>query len=73
MWISRKDFEDFKRSSQELIATLDELKKKSFLIDVQRQGRVNRFTFCRGEEVITIETMGLIGDNLPEWKEKLLR
>ena len=45
----------------------------SYLTDIQRVGRKNLFLFKRGEEIYQIETMGLISDNLLEWKNNLLR
>lgn len=74
MFISRKDYEDFKATAAALQAELEKLRDRPFLIGIERVGRVNKFTFSRGEgEPYVVETMGLLSDNLPEWKEKLLR
>lgn len=71
--ISKKHLGELINSSTVLLEELEKLKKRPFLISVERVGRVNKFTFVRGSELYVIETMGLIGDNIPEWKEKLLR
>lgn len=47
-------------------------KPPAVLIDIQRAGRVNVFTFQRGNEIYSIETYGTMEDNLAEWKMKLL-
>lgn len=73
MWISRKMFNQLKAETEELLATAEDLKKRAVLIGIERSGRTNKFTFVRGAEVHQIETMGLISDDLPKWKEKLLR
>jgi len=43
----------------------------AYLVSVERNGRLNKFTFKRGGEVFQIETMGLMSDDINEWKEKL--
>jgi hypothetical protein len=48
------------------------LQQHAYLISIERTGRVNQFTFMRGDQVHQIETMGLISDDLPGWKRKLL-
>lgn len=60
-------------SNEKLIKTCEDFTKFAFLISVEREGRTNKFMFKRGEELYVVETMGLIGDNLKEWKEKLIR
>lgn len=40
------------------------------LISIDRNLRFNYFTFARGNETFTIETMGLLSDNLDEWYTK---
>lgn len=52
---------------------LENIKDHSYLVSIERDGRVNKFIFMRGEKMYVIETMGLISDNIPEWKEELLR
>ena len=38
------------------------------LLAIHRNGRVNVFTFARGDQIFTIETMGLLSDNVDEWR-----
>ena len=73
MWISRKQFDAMRAAADALNAAQEELRKRAYLIGIERNGRENTFTFMRGEEVHQIATMGLISDDLPGWKEKLLR
>lgn len=73
MWISRKKFNAMKETTASLLAAVEDMKKFSYLIGLERVGRVNKFKFARGDKMFEIETMGLIGDNLPQWKEDLLR
>ena len=39
------------------------------LLSIHRNGRLNVFTFARGDETFTIETMGLLSDNIDEWRK----
>jgi len=73
MWISKKKYEAMQSTAADLLNSLEALKQQAVLIGIERNGRVNTFTFVRNGEPYQIETMGLISDNLPEWKEKLLR
>lgn len=73
MWISRKKFNFIKEQLAENMKALEQAQNYAYLVGIERVGRVNKFVFMRGEEMIEIETMGLISDNLPEWKERLLR
>lgn len=72
-FVSRKQLEEFRAVATALKAELDAIKDRPFLIDIQRQGRVTNFTFSRNNEVYKIETMSMLSDNLPEWRDKLLR
>lgn len=51
---------------------LEKLQAQPVLIGIERVGRVNKFTFAIGEETYVVETMGMLNDNVPEWKERLL-
>ena len=73
MWITKKKYNEMRESAQALLDSLEQLKKQAVLIGIERTGRTNSFTFVRNGEVHRIETMGLISDDLPGWKEKLLR
>jgi hypothetical protein len=39
------------------------------LLSIHRNGRLNVFTFARGDQVFTVETMGLLSDNPDEWRK----
>ena len=73
MWITEKKYKEMQESAAAMLESLQELKKQSILVGIERNGRVNEFTFVRNGKMIKIETMGLISDDLPGWKEKLLR
>ena len=69
-------FGNKKRIEEQLkrcVAAIEQAEKRAYLVDVNRSGRVNKFLFARNGELIEIETMGLISDDLPGWKERLLR
>jgi hypothetical protein len=38
------------------------------LLSIHRNGRLNVFTFARGDQIFTVETMGLLSDNPDEWR-----
>lgn len=42
--------------------------KSCRLISIQRNGRVNVFTFARNDQIFTIETVGLLSDEPREWR-----
>lgn len=48
------------------------IQERAALIAIVRDGRINRFTFVRGETITQIETMGMLGDDFNEWKHRLL-
>lgn len=73
MWVDRKKFEEMQAAAHALLQSLEEMKQRPFLISVERADRENVFTFSRNGEVYQIRTYSTISDNLPEWKEKLLR
>lgn len=65
--------------NEELQAKLDasikaneQLSKRAFLMDIQRDGKLNKFMFVRDKQFHMVETMGLLSDNVNEWKEQLL-
>lgn len=76
MIIGRKDKERIEELEAALAIALarnEQLERRSYIVHIDRQQRMNRFTFmCADGERYTIETMGLISDNIPEWKRKLL-
>lgn len=58
---------------EQMNETVKELSNKAFLVSIERKGRENIFTFLRNGKLFEIRTMGLISDNIPQWKERLLR
>lgn len=40
------------------------------LLAIHRNGRLNVFTFARNDDVFSIETMGLLSDNVEEWRKQ---
>lgn len=72
-FVSKKTIEEWKTAAAELQKSLEAIQDAAILTSIERSGRENTFTFIRNGEQYQIVTMGLIGDNLPEWKEKLLR
>lgn len=45
---------------------------RAYLVSMERAGRVNKFTFVRNGQQYTIETMGLLSDDIREWQAALL-
>lgn len=72
-FISRQQLEAFKATAESLQRELEKAKDHAYLVGVERVGRENVFTFARGTEMIEVRTMGLLSDDLPSWKAKLLR
>jgi len=72
-WVTKKQLEQLKESAEIIQTQLLELKDRAYLIKIERKGRENIFIFSRNNKLYQIKTMGMISDNLPEWKEKLLR
>lgn len=55
-----------------LEAAGQELAKHAILVGIERNGRSNIFKFMKGEEVFQIETMGLLSDDVAQWRKDLL-
>lgn len=75
-FISKKRLEQLERleqSSRELIELTEKNNKRAFLIGIERSGRKLLLTFVRQGEPYQIEAMSMLSDNIPEWKDKLLR
>lgn len=47
------------------------LEMRNTLINIERDGRYNRFTFVINGQIKIIETMGLLSDDLSDWKRSL--
>jgi hypothetical protein len=48
------------------------LNERAVLINMERKGRVNRFTFVRNNVMTVIETFGTWDDDFDGWKTALL-
>lgn len=65
----------FKDATDKMNAMVEQskhLQTRAFLVDIQREGRINKFIFMRNGEMFTIETMGMWGDDVPGWKKGLI-
>lgn len=74
----------FKRKYNELLAgftqanallepaqrTANEFLTACRLIAIDRNGRWIVFTFARGDKIFTFETMGLMSDNIQDWRKE---
>lgn len=69
---AKAQIEQLEAALERAIAANEALSKRAFIIGIDRQQRMNKFTFMRNGEVYQIETMGLISDDLPGWKKALL-
>lgn len=72
MFIRRKTFQDLKEQLNTLLSTLKKAEDRAVLVSIERRSKVNIFTFSRNGKVFQIETMGLLGDNVEQWKRDLL-
>lgn len=73
MWISRSEYNKLKESVESNLRALEKAADAAVLIQIERNGRLNKFVFARRNEVYQIEVISMLSDNIPEWKEKLLR
>ncbi len=71
MWISRKKYNELIAAAAAQLAAMDEVRHHAFLIGLEREGRLNKFTFARGDQVIQIETYSAISDDFGKWREEL--
>lgn len=55
-----------------VVSESEKLQKRAFLIDIQRDGKLNRFFFMRNGSVHVIETYGTLADNVTQWKKDLI-
>lgn len=70
--LAKANCEQLEAALEQAIAANEALQKRAFIIGIDRQQRMNKFTFMRNGELHQIETMGLISDDIRDWKEKLL-
>ncbi len=79
-FISQKKIDKLKIAHDEMMVELDRISKLldsvsdcAHLTDIERNGRTLKFRFMRNGEVYELETISMMSDNMPEWKEKLFR
>ncbi len=73
MWISRKKYDEMQALIKSQLVLLEKAADAATLIQIERSGKLNKFVFARRNEVYQIEVISMLSDNMPEWKEKLLR
>lgn len=71
MWISRKKYNELIAAAASQLAAMEVVKQHAYLIGLEREGKLNKFTFARGDQIVQIETMGLISDDFGQWKKDL--
>lgn len=71
MWISRAKLKTIREAADATIKAADAMHDNAFLISIEREGRLNKFTFARGDKLVVIETMGLISDDFGQWRKDL--
>lgn len=56
------------------IAANEAMQKHAYIVDIDRPAgsRVNKFLFVRNSQMHVIETMGLMSDDIAQWKKDLL-
>lgn len=70
-WISRSKLTELRQSAEATLRAVEDVKQHAYLIGLEREGRVNKFTFARGDKLVVIETMGLISDDFGQWRKDL--
>lgn len=48
------------------------LKRRPYLIGIERTGKLNKFTFSRNGQIHVIETYGTLADDVHGWQRDLL-
>jgi hypothetical protein len=56
---------------ENLTAAARAMDGRAYLFKIDRDGRTNKFTFVRGTELHVIETMGLLSDDIEQWRNDL--
>lgn len=67
-----KTIEKLQKEIDELVVANSVTQGYAYLVGIERSGRVNRFIFRKNGTIVEIETMGLLSDNINEWKKILL-
>ncbi len=53
-------------------AAAAEMAKHAYLVGINREGRSNKFIFVRNGQMFEVETMGLLSDDVQQWRKDLL-
>ena len=73
MFRSRKRIKQSEAQLEQMIQAAEKTQSFAFLVSIEREGRLNKFLFRRNGQLFQVETMGLISDDIPQWKKDLLR
>lgn len=65
-------FTEMEAAHNALLAEVEHVRKRAFLVDIIRDGRTNKFVFVRNGSIITIEAMGMLSDDVAGWKRDLI-
>lgn len=73
MFVSRKKYNALVTETEKLFTQVEAFKNKHpILIGIERVGRINRFTFVRGDTPYQIDQVGTWSDDIEKWKKELL-
>lgn len=61
---------EYQATHQQAAAASEQFINAAKLIAIHRTGRENVFTFARGSDFFTIETMGLLNDDVDGWRKQ---
>lgn len=71
-WIRKTTYDKMTAAAKGLIEELDKLKQHAILIDVTTEGRMVKFLFSRGNEIIEIKTIRALSDDVGDWQSRLV-
>lgn len=73
MFIRRAKYDALVAQLEAAHKALEQADQRAYLISIEREGRMNRFRFARARfGIFVIETMGLLSDDINDWKRNLL-
>lgn len=72
VWISSKKLALLKETAKKLIAAQEDINERWYLLDIRRDGRINTFIFQRKTELYEIKTIGMLADDVENWKSTLI-
>lgn len=71
-WIRQKTYNQMVAASKSLLDELEKLKKHALLVDVIPEGRMVKFIFARGPELIEVNTIRALSDDVGDWQNRLV-